>query len=214
MSNKSKSGVVKAPTARFKEPYAKPAKAVYYKYVCNKMLGDDRFEEYFDYINQALGVIADYKKAIRLAFSRTKGTAQARDLVEIKMKSKMNYLLSQIQTVANDDPEHAKALYDSFNITYKKRFPYDKKELKVKNTKVSGTLNLMIKMPEGLFAVLWMYTTTPDNEDSWKIADFSHTSKGSVSGLIKGTTYYFRARTSSSAKGKSDWTHIVEIICL
>lgn len=204
---------VRVPTARFDEPKKVSAKADYYENICKNLLADDRFSEYSLRIAQAQTCIGKFRAAILKALSRTKGTVQARNLAEIKMKSQMDYLLAQIQVVGDNDPVNAITIFTGLGVTYKKRFPYAKKELKVTNGKISGTMNLMIKMPKGLFAVLWMYTTHPEDEDSWKIADFSHTSKGFIKGLQEATTYYFRARTSSSAKGKSDWTNMVEIIC-
>jgi len=213
MSINSRAGIVKAPTARFDEPQNVSAKADYFTGVCNKMLEDPRFSDETAIINLALILIKDFRKAIFKAYTRAKGTKQARDIAEIKMKNKMDSLLSRIQDVADIDPANAKSLFESLNVTYKKRYPYHKEGLKIKNSKIRGTIDLQIKMPEGIFAVIWFYTTDPSNEDNWKLADFSHTSKGAVSGLIAGTTYYFRVKISSSETGKSDWSKIVEIIC-
>jgi hypothetical protein len=213
MSTNSNAGSMKAPTARYNAPQNKSAKVHYYIGVCNKMLEDSRFSDSADKINDALSLIEKFRKAIIKAFTRAKGTKKARDVAEFKMKSKMNYLLGIIQEVADNDPEHAIALFESLGVSYKKRYPYHKDQLRVMNGRIRGTMDLQVKMPDGIFAVIWFYTIDPANEDSWKLADFSHTSKGSISGLIRTTTYYFRAKISSSETGKSDWSNVVEIIC-
>jgi hypothetical protein len=59
-----------------------------------------------------------------------------------------------------------------------------------------------------------MFTTDPQNQESWKPADFSCKSHGFIDGLTRGTTYYFKARVHLSKTGKKDWTQIVDILCL
>jgi hypothetical protein len=204
---------MKAPIARFDEPYDKSARADYYENVCKKMLTDARFAEHKVRINAALLSIADFRTAILEAMSKRKGKVQARNTAEVKMKNHMDFLLSKIQWAANNDDIHAKELFASLGVTYKKRFPYNKKILKVTHGKISGSFDLMIKRPKGVFAVVWFFTTDPSDENNWKFADFSHTTKGNIDGLVRGTTYYFRARISSSTTHKSDWTNLVDITC-
>jgi hypothetical protein len=204
---------MKTPIARFDEPYDKSAKADYYENVCNKMLADARFVEHKARINAALLSISNFRTAILEAMSRRKGKVQARNGAEVKMKNHMDFLLSKIQSVANQDPVNAIELYTGLGVTWKKRYPYNKKILKVTNGTFSGSFDLMIRRPKGVFAVVWFFTTDPSDENNWKFADFSHTTKGFIDGLVRGTTYYFRARISSSTTRKSDWTNSVDIIC-
>ena len=58
-----------------------------------------------------------------------------------------------------------------------------------------------------------MITETPEDDNSWKLADYSQKSHGYISGLKPGVKYYFKAQHKSSVDGQSDWTYIVDKIC-
>jgi hypothetical protein len=213
MSVPDSTGPVNAPTACFEEPQNVSAKATYFKDFATRMKNDAHYTGIVVKIDAGLDLIGKYELAIIAALPGTKGKVAFRNTCEKKMKSSMKNLLSEVQVVCDDDPENAVSHIESLGISYRTREAVTKEAIEIRCGKVSGTFVLLVRKPKGKFAVLWEITTTPDDSKSWKTADFSHNTHGFIEGLMRGTTYYFRAKTSSSVTGKSDWTQVFDILC-
>ena len=69
----------------------------------------------------------------------------------------------------------------------------------------------MQKSREKVCSYIWMYRVK--DTIRWELAYFSHKSKGLFDQGIPGQVYEFKAQYQN-AKGKSNFTDVVEIICL
>jgi hypothetical protein len=213
MNTIDSTGPVKAPTACYEEPPNVSAKADYYSEIDKKMKLDSHYTGIVTKIDAAVVKIEDYRTAILAAFSGTKGKVTARNDAEVLMKYDQNALLADVQVVCNADPVNAIAHLESLGLSYRRRTPVTKKDIEVRYGDISGSFILLVRSPKVKFAVLWEYTTTPSVENSWKMADFSQDTHGYIDGLVKGTTYYFRARFSLKNSIKTDWTKVFDIVC-
>jgi len=214
MSETTAADLLHVPQACYNAPQNVSAKADYNDGICDKMLLDSHYTGAATKINAAKGLISDFRDAILVAASGARGTVAARNVAEKLMENAMDVLLTEIQTVANGDPVNAITNITSLGVSYRVRQGYSRDSIEVKNGEISGSFDMYIKRPKGMFAVIFMVTTSPDNADSWKLADFSQNSHGFADGFKKGTTYYFKARYKSSKTGLSDWTVVVDIVCL
>ena len=214
MSENLNAGPVKAPKACFEEPSNVTAKSVYYRNFCNNMKADEHYTAIEAKIDAAIVTIDKFDGAILEAFSGLHGKVKARNDKEVVMKNSMDSLLGNVQDFCNANPVGATAHLESLGISWYQREPSTKDPIDIRHGKHSGSFDLLVKQPKGEFAVVWFITTTPDDSKSWVMADFSHNTHGFIDGLEKGKTYYFRAKVSSSVDGKSDWTQVIEIICL
>jgi hypothetical protein len=213
MSTIDSTGPVNAPTACFEEPTNVSAKVHYFKDYCTRMKSDSHYTGIVTKIDAGLVLITNFDDAIIAALSGTKGKVALRNTAEKKMKSSMKNLLSEVQVVCDNDPENAVSHIESLGISYRTREAVTKEDIEIRHGDISGSFVLLVRQPKGDFAVVWFFTTTPAVEDSWKMADFSHNTHGFINGLVRGTTYHFRAKISSSITGKTDWTHVVDILC-
>ena len=213
MSQDENAGPVKAPKACFEEPQQVSAKADYYDSFCSKMKDDLHYAAIEEKITAAITKVGLYRTAIQAAMSGTDGLVAARNKAETNMKYDMDSLLQNVQDVVNADPVNGIEHIVSLGISYRTREPYTREAIDIRHGKLSGSFDLLVKKPNGDFAVVWFYTKTPDIASSWIMADFSHNTHGYIESLERGTVYYFKARTSSSIDGKSDWTVVVDIVC-
>ena len=199
--------------ACYNEPQQVSAKRDYYDGICDKMLLDSHYSGLTAKITAAKGKVTAFGSAILVAASGAHGTVAARNVAEKLMTNAMDALLPDIQTVAYGDPVNAITNITSLGVSYRTRVGYTRNDLEIRHGEISGSFDMYIKKPRGNFAVIFMITTTPLDDASWKLADFSQNSHGYVSGLKPGTTYYFKSMHKSSKDGTSDWTIIVDKIC-
>ena len=206
-------GLLDVPEACYNEPGQVSEKKDYYKSICGKLLLDIHYTAIAAKITAADGLVDAFGAAILVAATGAHGTVAARDVAQKKMTNAMDALLPDIQTVANNDPVNAITNITSLGVSYRTRVGYTRDSIEIKHGEISGSFDMYIKKPRGNFAVIFMITTTPLDDASWKLADFSQKSHGYVSGLKPGTKYYFKSMHKSSVDGTSDWTYIVDKIC-
>lgn len=207
-------GTVKAPKACYEEPPEVSAKSDYYKGITKLMKLDDDYIAIAAKLDAADVKIEAFKVKILIAQSGAAGTASARNVAEDSMRNDMDSILADVQVVANNDPVNAITNITKLGISYRTRTGYTREAIEVRHGTTSGSFELWVKKPNGEFAVVWFFTTTPAIAASWVMADFSHNTRGDISGLVKGTIYYFKAKVSSSVDGKSDWTQVIDIVCI
>jgi hypothetical protein len=188
-------------------------KANYYKGRALDMKDDTHFADVETDLDDALVLIGKLMTAIITAQSRKAGTVAARNVLDDQVCKKMDEFLPIAQKVVDGDPVNAITFITSLGLSYRKRQPVTKKDIEIRHGEVSGSFDLLVKKPKGNFAVVWVITTTPDDNKSWRLADFSQNTHGFIEDLDPGTIYYFKARVSSSVTGKSDWTGVVKKIC-
>jgi hypothetical protein len=213
MSTTDSTGTVKAPKACYEEPPNPSAKADYYYDIDKKMKLDSHYSGIVTKIDAAVVKIEDYRTAILAAFSGTKGKVTARNDAETILKSAQDSLLRDVQDVCDADPVNAQAHLESLGLSKRSRKPVTKNDIEIRHGEGSGSFILLVRSPKVKFAVLWEVTTTPAIDNSWKTADFSQDTHGYIDGLVKGTTYYFRARFSLKNNIKTDWTKTFDIVC-
>ena len=207
-------GIVKAPEPFYEAPEQPSPRADYFDNVCTNMLADTVYVPIAAEIAAAQAIIVLFRDAILEAIPGGSGKVAARNVAQLNMDNEMDYLLPEIFKVGNSDPVNAITHYQTIGVSWYEREGHKRPEIDVKHGDVSGSFYLYVGALKGHYAAMWWITTYPEfAEDNWKFADFSHHGKGYISGLTKGMTYYFRAKTSS-VEGKSDWTQVFEITCL
>jgi hypothetical protein len=213
MGSSETAGIIRAVKACYEEPQNVSAKADYFDGIDDKMLLDSHYTGIATEIGAAKGLIVEYRKAILKAAGGGEGLVAARMVAELNVTNAQDALLAKVQVVANGDPQNSIAHITSLGISYRTREGYTRADIEVRHGEVSGSFDLLVKRPDGDFAVVWFFTDKPEVADSWRMADFSHNTRGHIGGLKRGTTYYFKAMVSSSKTGKSDWTYIVDKVC-
>lgn len=199
---------------RVKGIYRKPANVFsrigYYGGILLNLISDTLFAgsaALFTAAQTQLGKLDAAQKKYKSGGKTFKG---ARDLEDVASEAIMDEVLGVVQKAADADIKNAVDIFTRNGIDYRTRKSSTNGEIEIEHGEISGSFNLYVRPLDGDFAAMWWYSTDQQN---WEFADFSHNSQGFIGGLVKGKTYYFRAKTSSPS-GKSDWTQIIEITCL
>ncbi len=213
LANVDAGGIIKAPIAAYKKQNNLSEEVDYNLGVTAKMLTNSSYSGITAKIDAAVVVIKSCNDAI-IAASNGTGTAKQKNMAAYLMGNQMKILLTEIQIVGNADPSNAAINYEKVNCTFRTRAVHERDDLEVYHGEISGTFDLYINPPEGVYSVIWYYTLNPDDTRSWDLADFNYNSKGFLEGCAPGQYYYFKAKFKSSITGISDWTQIVKIMCL
>ena len=207
-------GIIKAPEPFYEAPEQPSPRADYFDNVCTNMLADPAYAAKAAEIAAAQAIIVLFRDAILEAIPGGDGKVAARNVAQLNMDNEMDYLLPEIFKVGNSDPVNAIVHYQTIGVSWKTREGWEWDIIEVRNGKISGSFDLFVNPPEGRFAAMWWYTDKPEPlPEDWKFADFSHSARGYIEGLTPGTYYHFRAKTSSSVGGKTDWTQVIKIMC-
>jgi hypothetical protein len=213
MAQVENSGIIRAPRAAFKKQVNLADLVNYFDAVTAAMLLNPSYAGITTKITAARGKIKDCHDAI-VAQEQGTGTAKQKNMASYLMQNDMNTLLADIQVVGNNDIPNAVINYEKVDCIYRSRKSHERDELEVYHGDISGSLDMQIRVPEGNFSVVFFYTTDPSKEENWKFGDWNHNTSGHLDGLTKGVNYYIRARYKSTITGKSDWTPVVNIMCL
>ena len=127
------------------------------------------------------------------------------------MVAKCDAVLAEMQKFARKNPKFSADVFKRNGISIFSRKSFFRDLIEITHGKLSGDFVLRQKSQGQRTAYLWMQKIKGTTK--WKFADFSHKSKGLFDQGIPGQVYEFKARYIN-VKGKSEFTNIVEIICL
>ncbi|MEI8204195.1 MAG: hypothetical protein WCH34_14330 [Bacteroidota bacterium] len=184
-------------------------KADYFEAAWNKMKLNSLFSTFVTEITAAIALIAIFRTAIQSAQGGGGGKVAERKTAELNVDIAADSMLYFVQKVADANMVNGAAIIESVDAYVITRSKVEKDEFEVYHGVKSGSFDFYHKPLDGRFAVLFMMST--DNVH-WDLADFSHSSKGYIEGLIVGQRYYFKSMTSS-ANGKSGWSVTIDILC-
>ncbi|MBI3502497.1 MAG: hypothetical protein HY063_11965 [Bacteroidetes bacterium] len=144
------------------------------------------------------------------AQTRARGTATARDVAKQTVLDDMHTLQGYVQTVADATPKKAQEIVLGSGFSMKIAAPRDKDDFMVKNTKVKGTMKLTVNVKKVTGGSRRAFFKWQISTDGITFTDLPSTLKGStlVSGLTRGTTYWFRFLVVAK-NGESGWSAAV-----
>jgi hypothetical protein len=145
------------------------------------------------------------------ARTRLTGKAAERNLKYEIVLDDVHSLLNYVQTVADvaANEEEAITIINASGFSLKIHGVHVKPDLAANNTKVSGTVKLIAKSHGNRSANEWEMS---DDMINWTHLPGTVYAKTMVSGLMPGSTKYFRHRPILRGKTQSAWSQIVSII--
>jgi hypothetical protein len=154
--------------------------------------------------------IADLEAAEDKAMTHEPGRVAERNQKYTVVLDDAYSLLSYVQSLADSasDEDEAIAIIAASGFNMKHHGVKIKPDISVKNTKVSGTVQLIAKSPGKYSANEWQMS---DDMINWINLPVTLTAKLSVNGLTPGTTKHFRHR-SVTKEGESSWSQIVTLV--
>jgi len=153
--------------------------------------------------------VAALNMAETAVLSRTKGAVEARNAKLAIVRTDLENLKTYVQSVAAvASPSDADAMIESAGMTIRKVTLHDKPAVAAKQGSVTGTVNLAAKAAAKKAAYTWQYST---DQKTWTTVPQTMQSKTGISGLVGGTTYYFRFQSVTKA-GVGDWSQTVALM--
>lgn len=150
-----------------------------------------------------------------VALTRVKGSAAARDAAKTAVVNDMHLLQGYVQGIADANPTKAQQIVQSSGFDAKIGTPHSKNDFTVKNTKVSGTMKLMVNVKKATggnkrASFKWQMST---DEKEW--TELPSTLKGNttVSGLTPGVIYFFHFLVILK-DGESSWSSSVHLMAM
>ena len=152
--------------------------------------------------------IAALDAAEALALGKGKGTANARNAKKAVVIRDLQLLRNYVQMIADNDADHAEQIITSALMAIKKLTPRQKRETAVKQGIGSGIVELFAVRAAAKALYQWQMST---DMKVWTNLPQTFLTKTTVTGLVAGTTYYFRYQVVTRA-GVSDWSQIISIL--
>lgn len=151
--------------------------------------------------------------AVTAAESHAAGAVQARNEAMKIVMDDLVHLTNYVQGIADATPAKAETIITSAGLKVKKQGEINKQDFKVKNNKVSGTVDLIAKgIDDGHSAHQW--GISPDGTDWTSLAlDIAPTlaAHTKATGLKRGSIMYFRHR-EILRNGPGGWSQTVDIV--
>ena len=167
--------------------------------------------KYFPDPSPALAVITnnitELETAESIAHTKVIGSVQARDVKKQVLINSLRSSLAYIQSVADKDPTNAQAIILSAGVGIKQTVARTKTTFDAKQG-TSGCINLTAKSAGQHSAYEWNMSI---DGNKWDYLPTTLTAKTIVSGLIRGTSYYFRYRVVKTS-GLGDWSQSLNMI--
>jgi hypothetical protein len=160
----------------------------------------DLFEAHID--------AADAAEVTRL--SGIHGSRAARDAALQAVKGDVETLRIYVESVAQQDGTNGAAIITSAGMLVKNARGPSRPDFAVKQGRVSGSVDLFARAAGRRASYEWQYAT---KEAAWTSAETTLLAETTLSGLKRGTLYYFRCRTKTP-KGVGDWSAVISLIVL
>jgi hypothetical protein len=152
--------------------------------------------------------IAALLSAEAVVLGGAKGATETRDIKLRAVKYDLEHLRAYVQQVADADPSTAEAVIQSAGMSVKRVGSRSKDALAAKPGKVSGSVELVARAASHRASYEWQYST---DQKVWNNAPSTLSANTEVTGLVAGTTYFFRVRPVTKA-GEGDYTQVVSLI--
>ena len=142
--------------------------------------------------------------------TRTRGSAQARDQAYDLVLDNVHGLENYVQNLADNsaDVDDALTLIAASGFDLKNQGVRIKPDFEVRNTEISGTVELIAKAMGYRAAYEWEKSS---NGIDWLPLPTTLQSKTELAGLTKNTLMYFRHRPVTK-EGEGNWSQIVVIV--
>lgn len=147
------------------------------------------------------------------AQTKVMGSAAARNVAKQNVLNDMHLLQGYVQGVADANPAKAIEMVEKSGFDVKTVTPPSKDDFTAKNTKVSGTVKLIVNVKKatgGNRRASFKWQISSDNK-TW--TELPSTLRGSteISGLTIAGTYYFRFLVVLK-NGESSWSQSVSVV--
>lgn len=142
------------------------------------------------------------------AKSRTKGTIEKRNVCLAKVHADLDYSKSNVQQVADANPDQAEAIIQSSGMSVRKPGIRVKSDFTVRQAEVSGSVKISVRATRGKAAYEWQMST---DQKSWTALPVTVHATTAVQNLTPATTYFFRYRVVTAA-GEGEWSQIVSLL--
>jgi hypothetical protein len=192
--------------AVLKIPRSIPKAIEYFKGIYEKMNADTRYSGLATKLTAFNDAIHDYDTK-QAAFKQRPPaiTKQVRDDAKTLADIRAKGLCGDVQQLVFDNPSYAESIITGANMFVKVITKREKQKIGVKDTNQSGTVEVL---GEGEGPHEWEQREDGEN---WIRLDSTLTSKKTVTGLVKGKTYYFRSRQILRHGEYGPWSIPVEI---
>ena len=188
-----------------------PKKIEKARFIVTSMTGNANFTT----PNPALTVITADANALETAHLGAEGGGKDETALmyskEEALDKDLSTLAAYLRSISNNNPTAAEAVALSSGMDIKSPTPHAARTFSVQNSKTPGEVNLRTQSGGRRVSYIWQMTADPSNEANWKTIQTTVKTKITVSGLISGTRYYFRAATVNK-DGQGPWSNVLTII--
>jgi len=153
--------------------------------------------------------LAKLDAAETAAKTRAKGTVPARNVARTELVSAAHALASQVQQIADANPDNAPAIITSASMSTKKARTQAPRVFGAKYGPVSGSVNLVAPSAARRASYDWQYSV--DGGKTWVQVDSTLKARTSIHGLPVATSVLFRYRAVLTT-GTGDWSQPISIL--
>ena len=206
---------VKRLMCEFNKPSNVSMLVTYYLHFLLGMLADPLFEAIETLLESAQTQVGKLNDAEIAAASKIPGSAAARDTELLKTNIIMDKVLAKVQEAGDDDIPNSKALFEAHQLKIRARSTTERGEFEATQGKLSKTIDTKHEVVGKNAAYIVMISA---DKISWYVGAYGTTSTFTIDScndqeLIKKTTYYLKSQTCKK-RVYSNWSQIVEVVCI
>jgi hypothetical protein len=153
--------------------------------------------------------LAELDDAQTTTLSRTRGTLAARDEKRAALMVCLRQLQTEVQRVADANPESAVSIIESAGMSVKRRAVQTKPPFAVKEGRVSGSVVLAVLCAGDRASYQWQWSL--DGGVTWRGMPVTMQAKTELTGLAAGQVCWFRVRTTTR-HGEGNWSAPRELL--
>lgn len=200
--------IVRRTTAVLKIPTRKSSVGAFASSVITAMTGNASYPNPTPPLATVAADLAAYEAAEAQVVTRVKGAAVTRNAKYAVLRADLEHLMGAVQQVADANAANAQSLIEGAGFAIRKTTSRPKSPIKVEPGGVPGTVKLSAKAVAQRASYEWQYST---DQKTWTTVPQTMQSKTGISGLVGGTTYYFRFQ-SVTKTGVGDWSQTVALM--
>jgi len=199
----------------FDRPSNISQRVTYDRTFLNGMLADPLFVAIEDLLEDAKTQVDKLDAAEIKAAGKLPGAAAARDTELLKTNIIMDKVLAKVQEAGDDDIPNSKTLFESHQLKIRARSKTEKGEFEATQGKLSKTIDVQHQFVKGTVAYLFLISTDKEN---WFFGAFGTTSNNTIvkindEDLVVTTKYYLKSCTCKK-RVYSNWSQIIEVVCI
>ncbi len=145
-----------------------------------------------------------------VALTKVIGSVETRDAKKEILLKDLHALLAYVQGIADNNPANAVAIIKSAGMDVKQPVSRTKSDFDVSYGDVSGSALLVAKVAAKRASYEWQMSA---DGKTWNNLPVTLICKTTVTGLVPGTTYYFRFKAVTT-DGEGDWSQFVSIVAI